>query len=58
LLALSVLVAGAALAAAATIWRVTGGTFEDLEKSDLVGRAMLGLTCTLGCVLCLTRREG
>ena len=24
----------------------------------MVGLAMLGLTCSLGCVLCLTRREG
>ena len=58
LLLWGLLVAGAALAAAATVWRAAGGTFEDRREDDVVGLAMLGLTYTLGCVLCLTRREG
>lgn len=52
------LIAGVVLAAAVTIWRITGGTFEDPREDDAVGLAMLGMTVSFGCVLCLKHREG
>jgi hypothetical protein len=55
---IALVVAGAALAVGALLWRLTGGIAESPLEDDVVSYVILGLSVALGGLLCLTGRAG
>jgi hypothetical protein len=56
--AVSLTLAGLALAVVAGVWRAGGGVFESVQEDDFLGLIMLGVAVALGALVCLGGRAG